>query len=148
VPKIAELARDFGGRIQLAVSLSAGTMATRSEIVPITKRHDLASLQQACLDYPLPGARRFVLVEYVLLAGVTDTAEELAGLVEWVRPLRCLVNLIPWNGFEGASFESPTRESVMTCAETLRAAGVPTTIRAPRGREVGAACGQLVRAAP
>ncbi len=142
-PKIRRLADDFGGRIQLAVSLNAGTEATRRAIMPIADSFSMATLKDACLGYPLPASRRFILVEYVLLAGLNDTPSELAGLVEWTRGLPCLVNLIAWNAFDGVDFQSPSAHEVERVRATLDAAGVCVTVRRPRGRRVDGACGQL-----
>ena len=142
IPQIRRLADDFGGRIQLAVSLSAGTGATRRSLVPVSRRWGLDELRAAVADYPLPGSR-YVLIEYVLLAGVNDTAEELAGLVDFVSGLRCLVNLIPFNPFPGSRFTSPGPSRIAAAELFLRKAGVPVTVRRARGRRAHAACGQL-----
>jgi 23S rRNA (adenine2503-C2)-methyltransferase len=141
-PRIAQLGRDFGGRIQLALSLNAGTDATRKRIMPITERYDLARLREAVAAYPTR-PNRGVLVEYVLLRGVNDTPQELAALAEWARGLPVVVNLIPWNAFESADFEAPSSEDVDRAFATLVAHGVRVKVRLPRGRAAAAACGQL-----
>lgn len=144
VPRIRRLAEDFDGRVQLAVSLNAGTDATRARLMPQAARWSLAQLKAALLDYPLPGSSRHLLLEYVLLAGVNDTADELAGVLDFCAGLRCVVNLIPWNPVVGADFRTPEPQSVDNAFRTLANAGVMATVRRPRGRDVGAACGQLV----
>ena len=141
-PRIRQLGRDFGGRVQLAVSLNAGTEATRRDLMPITGRYDLATLKEACRAYPLPSTRH-VLIEYVLLAGVTDTRAELDGLREWLEGLETVVNLIPFNPFPGAPFAMPSWEAVDEAWQYLRDRGVLVTTRKPRGRDAHAACGQL-----
>ncbi len=145
VPGIADLAQDFGGRIQLALSLSAGTDSTRSELVPANRRWDLKELKAAVAAYPLP-KNRFVLLEYVLLAGLTDTPEELAGVIRFATGLRCLVNLIPFNPFPSSRFHSPSAAQVLVSEATLREGGIPVTVRRARGRKANAACGQLALA--
>ena len=133
VPRIAELGRDFGGRIQLALSLNAGTDAVRRQIMPITARYDMAALREAIASYPLP-PNRGVLIEYVLLAGLTDQPAELAGLIDWARGLPVVVNIIAWNAFDGASFRSPSAAEVDRVVATLRGAGLRASVRLPRGR--------------
>lgn len=142
VPRIAELAADFGGRVQLAISLHAGTDETRRRIIPVAARWDLAALREACLAWPLPG-KRALMLEYVVLPGVNDGPADLAGLAAFTRGLRCIVNLIPFNPFPSAPFRSPEPAEVERVAAALRAAGVHASIRWPRGRAVVGACGQL-----
>ena len=141
-PKITAFADDFRGRVQLALSLHAGTDATRQAIIPAAARWDLASLRQACLDYPLPG-RRALMLEYAVLPGVNDTDAELEAVAVWQQGIRAVLNLIPFNPFPGAPFRSPTEAEVISVFERLQALGVPATIRWPRGRGASGACGQL-----
>jgi 23S rRNA (adenine2503-C2)-methyltransferase len=141
-PRIRQLGSDFGGKVQLAVSLNAGTEATRRQLMPATRRWTLAELKDACADYPLPG-KGYVMVEYVLLPGVNDTPAELGGLAAFARGLRCAVNLIPFNPFEGSPFLSPEGPAIVAAHRFLRDRGVAVKVRRPRGRGVGAACGQL-----
>ncbi|GMV42404.1 MAG: putative dual-specificity RNA methyltransferase RlmN [Myxococcales bacterium] len=142
VPRIAELATDFGGRVQLAISLHAGTDATRRRLIPVAARWNLASLREACGAWPLPGNRALML-EYVVLPGVNDGPDDLDGLVAFTQGLRCVVNLIPFNPFPSAPFQPPETAEVDRVAATLRAAGLLIKVRWPRGREVVGACGQL-----
>lgn len=145
VPKMRAFARDFGGRVQLALSLHAGTDETRRRIIPLAARYDLAALRQACLDHPLPGTRR-LMIEYVVLPGVNDSPDEIAALAAWTRGIACLVNLIPFNPFPGAPFRAPTAAEVGRVAEALAGLKVPHSVRWPRGRTVAGACGQLALA--
>jgi 23S rRNA (adenine2503-C2)-methyltransferase len=145
VPRLRQLARDTGGRIQLAISLHAGTDATRARIVPIARRTSLADLREAVHAWPLPGSRA-VMVEYVLLPGVNTADAELDGVAWFMDGLRGIVNLIPFNPFPGAGFRSPTPAEARDVQQRLQARGVAASIRWPRGREVSGACGQLMLA--
>lgn len=142
VPKMRQFAKDFGGRVQLALSLHAGTDATREAIIPLAARYDMATLRQACLEHPLPGTRK-LMIEYVVLPGVNDSPAEIDALADWTRDLPCLVNLIPFNPFAGAPFRAPTADEVLRVGAQLRQRRVPHSIRWPRGRGVAGACGQL-----
>jgi len=102
----------------------------------------MAALRQAVAAYPLP-PNRGVLIEYVLLAGLTDKPAELEGLVAWASGLPVVVNVIAWNAFDGAAFRSPGPAEVERVVATLRAAGLRASVRLPRGRREDAACGQL-----
>ena len=134
--------KDFNGRVQLALSLHAGTDQTRKRIIPLARTHPLAALREVLVQHPLPGSRH-IMIEYVVLPGVNDSDTELKAVSEWTHDLRCIVNLVPFNPFSGSGFRSPTVaevESVMTRLKTL---GVRVSVRWPRGREIHGACGQL-----
>jgi 23S rRNA (adenine2503-C2)-methyltransferase len=85
-------------------------------------------------------------VEYVVLPGVNDSEEEIAGVAAFMEGLRGVVNLIPFNPFPGSAFRSPEPDEVMAVQRRLRAAGVMATVRWPRGRRAAGACGQLALA--
>lgn len=142
VPKMRRFARDFGGRVQLALSLHAGTDETRRRIIPLAAQYDMQALRRACLDHPLPGTRK-LMIEYVVLPGINDGEAEIDALADWTRDLPCLVNLIPFNPFAGAPFRAPTADEVIRVGAQLRGRKVPHSIRWPRGRGVAGACGQL-----
>ena len=143
--------RRFGGegiRVNLAVSLNAPTDAIRSQLMPINKRWPISELLAACRAYPLPPGRR-ITFEYVLLAGINDHSTDAEQLARVLKGLRCKINLIPFNEFPGAAFQRPSPEMVRRFQAILLEHYFTATIRESRGREIGAACGQLAeRLAP
>lgn len=143
--RIRALREDFGGRVQLALSLHAGTDAVRETIVPIAKKVRMAQLREAVQDYT-DGVKLPVLVEYVLLPGVNDTVAELEALADWMDGIPGVVNLIPFNPYPGAPYRSPTRDEIEASWKVLKARGVRNTVRWPRGRDASGACGQLMLA--
>jgi len=145
VPRLADLARDTGGRIQLALSLHAGTDETRARIVPIARRWPIAELRRALLAWPLPGSRA-LMVEVVVLPGINDGPADLDGIAAFMVGLRGVVNLIPFNPFPGATFRTPTDDEVVAMHRALVDRGVVARVRWPRGRGVSGACGQLMLA--
>jgi 23S rRNA (adenine2503-C2)-methyltransferase len=147
VPAIRKFGAE-GLRVNLAVSLNAPNDAIRSQLMPINKRWPISELLEACREYPLPPGRR-ITFEYVLLAGINDRAEHAEQVARLLNGLRCKVNLIPFNEFPGAGFGRPTAETVKRFQAILLEHYLTATIRESRGREIGAACGQLAeRAAP
>ncbi|TVQ89951.1 MAG: 23S rRNA (adenine(2503)-C(2))-methyltransferase RlmN [Deltaproteobacteria bacterium] len=143
VPRIRQLALDTGGRIQLALSLHAGTDETRAAIVPISRRYTIADLREALLAWPLPGSRA-LMVEVVVLPGINDDRANLDGIAAFMQDLRAVVNLIPFNPFPGAPFRTPTPDETLSMRDGLLDRGVLTKVRWPRGRAVHGACGQLM----
>jgi 23S rRNA (adenine2503-C2)-methyltransferase len=141
-PAIERLARE-SLRPRLAVSLNATTDEIRDRIMPVNRKYPLARLLEACRDYGRTTGERFTL-EYVLLAGVNDGADDLRRLSRMVRRLPAKLNLIPFNPVEGRlEYRPPSRRRAIAIRDRLLGAGVPTSIRWSRGADARAACGQL-----
>jgi 23S rRNA (adenine2503-C2)-methyltransferase len=137
--------RKFGAEglgVNLAVSLNAPHDALRTRLMPINKKWPIRDLLAACRDYPLPHRRR-ITFEYVLLAGLNDQPNHAEQVAALLRDLRCKVNLIPFNEFPGAAFRRPAPAVVQRFQAILLNHRLTATIRESRGREIGAACGQL-----
>jgi len=148
VPKhIRRLARE-GLQINLAVSLHAPTDTLRRELVPMAETVSIAQIVEAARDYFRQTGRE-VTLEYVLLGGVNDRQAHAERLVAIARQIRCNVNLIRYNPVAGLPFGAPEPDAVTAFAGVLRRGGVNVHIRASRGGDIEAACGQLrlVRAA-
>ncbi len=140
VPMMERLLNDTA--VNLAVSLSATTDEQRERIAPINRRYPLALLIETCRRLPLARRRR-ITFEYVMLAGVNDSPADAARLAKLMAPLRAKVNLICFNPFEGAAFESSPRCAIEVFQAILHQGNLTATIRESRGRDIAAACGQL-----
>jgi 23S rRNA (adenine2503-C2)-methyltransferase len=142
--------RTFGAeglRVNLAVSLNAPDDVIRSQLMPINKRWPISALLAACREYPLPPGRR-ITFEYVLLAGINDHPAHAEQVARVLTGLRCKINLIPFNAFPGAAFQRPSPETVKRFQAILLEHYFTATVRESRGREIGAACGQLAERIP
>jgi len=126
----------------LAVSLHSAVQATRDRLMPGLRANPLPELRAALVEYAQATGRR-PSVEYALVAGVTDTAQELDALVAFCHGLLVHVNLIPMNAVDGSRFErsSSARENEFVAA--LRGRGIEASVRTERGADIDAACGQL-----
>ena len=127
----------------LAVSLHATTEELRDALVPVNRKYGLADLIEACRRFPVKRRAR-ITFEYVLLAGVNDTAADARRLVRLLSGLRAKVNLIPLNAAAGIPFERPSDARVDAFAHVLAEKGVTVSVRKSRGRDIRAACGQLI----
>ncbi len=141
VPAIDRLREDCP--VALAVSLHAGNDPLRDRLVPINRKYPLAVLLAACVRYLDRAPRDFVTFEYVMLDGVNDSVDQARELAALVHRVPCKFNLIPWNPFPGAEFETSPRSRILAFQATLMDAGFVTTIRKTRGEDIDAACGQL-----
>jgi 23S rRNA (adenine2503-C2)-methyltransferase len=127
----------------LAVSLHATTEEQRDRLVPVNRRYGLAEILDACRRFPLKRRNR-ITFEYVLLAGVNDTADDARRLARLLAGIRCKVNLIPLNEAPGIPFTRPQDADVDRFAEALAARHLTVSVRRSRGRDIRAACGQLI----
>ena len=143
VPRIHDLGAE-PVRPKLAISLNAPNDELRSRLMPINRKWNLENLVAAARDFPLRNRERLTF-EYVLLNGVNDSAQNSRELGELIRGVRAKVNLIALNPGAGIAFQTPAEDGVLQFQKILIAAGVPTYIRRPRGRDIYAACGQLKR---
>ncbi len=142
VPAIRKLSQE-PLQVNLAISLHAPTDELRGQTMPINKKYPLEELLAACKDY-ITATGRQVTFEYVLLAGVNDTAEYAHLLSELLVPLKQFahVNCIPVNA-TSADYKSPSGESIRAFRNILFEHGVSNSVRAERGDDIAAACGQL-----
>jgi 23S rRNA (adenine2503-C2)-methyltransferase len=143
VPRIYDLGAE-PVRPKLAISLNASNDELRSRLMPINRKWNLEKLVTAARDFPLRNRERLTF-EYVLLDGVNDSPQNAREFGELIRGIRAKVNLIALNPGPGIAFQTPAETRVAQFQKILIAAGVPTFIRRPRGRDIYAACGQLKR---
>jgi 23S rRNA (adenine2503-C2)-methyltransferase len=140
VPQMRRLAED-GLPVRLAVSLHAPNDELRSQIMPINRRFPLAQVLDAAHAYAERSGRR-VSYEYVMLDGVNDAPEHAAQLAGLLAGEPAHVNLIPYNE-TGAGYRATPPDRIHAFARILRTHNVACSIRASRGRDIAAACGQL-----
>jgi 23S rRNA (adenine2503-C2)-methyltransferase len=141
VPQIRELAEEDLA-VGLAVSLHATTDELRNQLVPVNRRWPLGELLPAARDFGRSTGRR-VTLEYTLLGGVNDSAEDADRLGAIARELPSKINLIPYNPVPGLHWKRPSPEAVDAFAERLYPRAPAVTVRHTLGGEIWAACGQL-----
>ncbi len=141
IPGIERLAKEKL-QVGLAVSLHAPDDALRSKLMPINRRYPVATLMAACQKYTAQMGRRLSF-EYILIAGINDSAAQAQKLAALLKGMLCHVNLIPLNPVPGNPWRPPTRAIIQAFENVLMKAGIPTTLRVERGADIQAACGQL-----
>ena len=139
-PFIESLGRDT--KVNLAVSLNATTDEVRSRIMPINKKYPLKALLDACRKYPVARNRQ-ITFEYVMMKGVNDSLEDAKSLVKLLRGIKCKINLIPFNPFQGAEFKRPQESAILSFQRFLLNNKYIAVIRTSKGQDISAACGQL-----
>ncbi|MBI3050819.1 MAG: 23S rRNA (adenine(2503)-C(2))-methyltransferase RlmN [Acidobacteria bacterium] len=142
VPGLERLARE-PLMPNLAISLHATTDEQRTALVPPNRKYPLAAILEVCRRFPLKKRSR-ITFEYVLLDGVNDTPEDARRLVKLLADVKAKVNLIPLNPAPGIPFERPSDERVDRFAQILADRHITVSVRKSRGRDIRAACGQLI----
>lgn len=140
VPAIIKFAAE--SNCSLAVSLNATTDEVRDRIMPINKKYSIAELMGALRATQLSG-KRYITIEYVVLRDVNDGLDDARRLAKLLRSVHCKINLIPFNEFPGAAFKSPDNQRVSVMSQILQDSGYTVIVRASKGSEIQAACGQL-----
>ncbi len=140
-PQIRKLA-DEREQFSLAVSLHGATDEVRDKIMPVNRKHPLKELA-AALGYYQAKRQRMITFEYILIAGVNDSLQQVKPLAALAQRLDAKVNLIPYNKVDGLPWERPDEAVCESFLAALKAEKVVATLRREKGHDIDAACGQL-----
>jgi 23S rRNA (adenine2503-C2)-methyltransferase len=141
VPMMDRAGAELG--VNLAVSLHAVRDDLRDEIVPLNRKYPIKELMAACRRYPAASNARRITFEYVMLKGINDSPQDARELVRLITGLPAKVNLIPFNPWPGSPYETSIPAVINRFSNIVMDAGFSSPVRAPRGRDILAACGQL-----
>ena len=145
-PAIRRLTAE-GLSVTLALSLHAPDDELRDTLVPVNARWPVREVLAAAFGYTRETGRR-LSIEYALIRDVNDQPERADHLARLLRGKLVHVNLIPLNPTPGSEWDASPKRAEREFVRRLRAAGVATTVRDTRGREIDGACGQLAATAP
>lgn len=140
VPQIQKLI-DFPP-VNIAISLHSARNEQRTELMPINKVYDLERLFQAIKTIPLKAHRR-ITYEYLLIDGLNDTQEDIEALSKLLTKKESKINLIPFNEYPESKYKRPSNNRIVWFMDQLIKRGFVCTIRATKGDDILAACGQL-----
>jgi 23S rRNA (adenine2503-C2)-methyltransferase len=137
-------------QVGLAVSLHSARQEIRDDLMPLARQWPLPALRQAIREVNAC-QKRPVMIELLMLDGLTDTTEDEAALLAWLEGLRVHVNLIPYNPTGREDGNTPLSGSsnarIRAFLARLKGAGLTATRRHSLGADIGAACGQLAERA-
>lgn len=140
VPEIVEWANR--GKTHLAISLIVANDEKRSKLMPINQKYPLKTLKEAVMYYGKK-TNQEVLLEVILIEGLTDTKQDAKDLIDFVKGLNVKVNLIPYNENTSFTHKRPPTEKLFEFRDLLIKNKIFSTLRWSYGRDVSAACGQL-----
>jgi len=129
-------------KVNLVLSLHAPNQHIRKKIIPYARRYPLEEILLA-MDRYSKETKRDITYEYTLLAGINDHVEHAKELARLLTGKQCTVNLIPYNPVLGLNLRRPEKDKIELFRETLETAGINTTWRYTKGKDIAAACGQL-----
>lgn len=128
--------------VNLVLSLHAPNQNLRKRIIPYARKYPLEEILMAMDDYA-KDTKRDITYEYTLLSGINDGIYHARELAQLLKGKQCTVNLIPYNPVDGLRLQRPEAEKVSAFKEYLVNAGINTTWRYTKGKDIAAACGQL-----
>jgi len=140
-PQICKLA-DEPEQFRLAISLHGATDEVRAKIMPVNRKFPLSELT-AALDYYQSRKNKMLTFEFILIAGVNDSLDQIRPLGALARNLHAKVNLIPYNTVEGLQWSRPDEATCEKFLAALEKQKVIATLRREKGHDIDAACGQL-----
>ncbi len=128
--------------VHIAISLHAVDDKLRTELIPMNKAHNIASIIEAVKRFPIDTRKR-VMFEYLVIKDKNDDLASAKKLVKLLSDIKAKVNLIYFNPYPGTPYERPSKESMVSFADYLINHGLLCTIRDSKGMDISAACGQL-----
>lgn len=140
VPKIKML-HDFPP-VNIAISLHSAHDDQRSELMHINKVYDLKRLFEAIKEIPLKAHRR-ITYEYLLIDSFNDGMKDIEALATLLERKESKINLIPFNEYPGSNYKRPSAEKILWFMDQMCQKGFTCTVRATKGDDILAACGQL-----
>lgn len=141
IPKIYELA-EMELQSTLAISLHSPIHEQRAKLMPIENKYPLNELKKA-LKYYIEKTGRRITIEYILIHEFNDSLEVAKKLAEFMKDLKCNVNLIPYNTVGESIYKKPNNNDIMKFKYIIEHSGKKVTVRLERGADIDAACGQL-----
>jgi 23S rRNA (adenine2503-C2)-methyltransferase len=128
--------------VHIAISLHAVDDELRTELIPMNKAHNIASIIEAVKRFPIDTRKR-VMFEYLVIKDKNDDIASAKKLVKLLSGIKAKVNLIYFNPYPETVYERPKKADMIAFQEYLINHGLLCTIRDSKGIDISAACGQL-----
>jgi 23S rRNA (adenine2503-C2)-methyltransferase len=141
MPALAELLAQ--SPVSVALSLHSPFDEERSRLIAANRLHPVRAVLDAMREAS-QSQRRSFMIQYLLLSGVNDSERHAEALADALQGIRAKVNLIPFNEHEGVRFRRPEVAAVYAFQQALKGRGLVATVRMSKGRDIQAACGQLI----
>lgn len=130
-------------KFNLALSLHAANDEKRNHIMPINETNTLDALEEA-LNYFYEKTGSRVTFEYIVFKDFNDGIQDARELADFCKKTTAKVNIIEYNPIEDGEFKQTTPERLEAFVKHLESKGIIVNVRRSRGKDIDAACGQLV----
>ncbi len=130
------------GEINLALSLHSAIPEKRRELIPLENKYGLNCIIPL-LEKKKLKKKQFINFEYLLISGFNNNEEDAEELYNCINKCKSIVNIIPYNQVHGVNWKAPTDEEISSFKEMLVKKNINTMVRASKGTDIEAACGQL-----
>lgn len=143
ISKMIKKLADDKVRFNLAISLHSASNIKRNILIPLNKQINLAELRDAIkYFYDQTGAR--VTYEYILFKDINDSLEDAKKLADFAKNTACKINLIEYNTVDEIAYEKSTNRVTDNFINYLQNRNIIVTLRRSKGKDIAAACGQLI----
>ncbi|GHE52871.1 23S rRNA (adenine(2503)-C(2))-methyltransferase RlmN [Roseivirga thermotolerans] len=142
IPKMIKQLADDEVRFNLAVSLHSAIDETRTRMMPINEKSNLAELAES-LQYWYSKTKRKVTFEYVVWKNINDDEKHARALAKYCGKVASKVNIIEYNPIDDGEFQQADPASLDMYKRILEEKGIVVNVRRSRGKDIDAACGQL-----
>jgi len=143
IAKMIKKLADDEVRFNLAISLHSSDDVKREEIMPINKSINLEELKES-IKYFFEKTGIRITYEYILFKDINDSLDDAHELVKFCKSTPCKVNLIEYNSVDNIPFEKASNNKTEKFINFLNKKNVIVNLRRSKGKDINAACGQLV----
>ena len=143
ISKMIKKLGDDEVRFNLAISLHSASDSKRDILMPINQKINLEELRDSVrYFYDKTGSR--VTYEYILFKDLNDSIEDAQKLTQFTKASPCKINLIEYNTVDDLPYEKSSNRVTDNFMKYLEGRNILVTLRKSKGKDINAACGQLV----
>ena len=143
IAKMIKKLADDEVRFNLAISLHAASDKKRDKLMPLNEKINLTELRES-IRYYYDKTKNRITYEYILFKDINDSLEDAHKLVQFAKASPCKVNLIEYNPVEGFSYAKSSNKTTDNFICYLQKRNIIVNLRKSKGKDINAACGQLV----
>ena len=143
IAKMIKKLADDQVRFHLAISLHTASNTKRDLLMPLNKKINLTDLKSA-VQYFYKKTGNRVTYEYILFKDLNDSIEDAQKLTQFTKAIPCKINLIEYNPVENLPYMKSSKKVTESFIKYLEERNIIVNLRKSKGKDINAACGQLV----